>query len=145
MIFVFLKESGIISLAPGSPEEKNWQRSETAPKIGERSEPGGIQLKKPEIPSTIEVRFQDPLTKNLESGTWNLESITWNPEYKTLLDYLTWDESDAHAQAIIIRYNDVTRPLELSMTPGVMWLWAPLKYRWLYRERCAVWLLAVPR
>ena len=31
MIFVFLKESGIISLAPGSPEEKNLQRSETAP------------------------------------------------------------------------------------------------------------------
>ena len=92
MIFVFLKESGIISLAPGSPEEKNWQRSETAPKIGERSEPGGIQLKKPEIPSTIEVRFQDPLTKNLESGARNVESIAWNPEYKTLLEYPTWSE-----------------------------------------------------
>ena len=88
MIFVFLKESGIISLAPGSPEEKNWQRSETAPKIGERSEPGGIQLKKPEIPSTIEVRFQDPLTKNLESGTWNLESIAWNPEDTLGLPYM---------------------------------------------------------
>ena len=78
-------------------------------------------------------------------GIWNPESKACNPEYKTLLDYLTWGESDADAQAIIISYNDVTRPLDLSMTPGVMWLWAPLKYRWLNRERCAVWLLAVPR
>ena len=142
MIFVFLEESGILSLGPGSPEEKNWQRSEKAPKIGERSEPGGKLLKKP---STIEVRFQDPLTKNLESSTWNLESIAWNPEYKTLLNYLTWGESDAHTQAIIISYNDVTRPLELSMPPVVMWSWAPLKYHWLYCERCAVWLWAASR
>ena len=92
MIFVFLEESGLFSLEPGSPEEKNWQRSETAPNIGVRREPGGIQLKKPEIPSTIEVRFQDPLTKNLESGARNVESIAWNPEYKTLLEYPTWSE-----------------------------------------------------
>ena len=47
-----------------------------------------MQLKKPEIPSTIEVRFQDPLTKNLESGTWNLESIAWNPEDTLGLPYM---------------------------------------------------------
>ena len=25
-------------------------------------------------------------------STWNLESMAWDPEYKTLLDFLTWDE-----------------------------------------------------
>ena len=50
-----------------------------APKIGERSEPGRIQLKKTEIPSTIEVRFQGPIDKEsgiryLESGIHSVES-----------------------------------------------------------------------
>ena len=62
-------------------------------------------FKKFVIPSTIEIRFQVTLTKNLQFSTRNPESMGRNPESKTLLDYLTWGESDAHAYAIMMRPN----------------------------------------
>ena len=85
----------------------------------------GIQLKKSRIPSTIDVRFQVPLTKNLEFITWNPESIERNPESKTLGLPCMRRMSDAHAHVHVImmrpNFKGLTRPQELSMTPWVIW------------------------
>ena len=35
-----------------------------------------------------------PLPERLESRTWNLESTAWDPEFKTVLDSLTWGDKE---------------------------------------------------
>ena len=42
--------------------------------------------------------IRNPLSWNPESSTRNPESTGWNPESKTVMDSLTWGESDIYAR-----------------------------------------------
>ena len=64
-------------------------------KIRTRNEVGRKALKPEKKWNPALFGIRNPLCWNPESSTQNPESTAWNPESKTVLDSLTWSETNA--------------------------------------------------
>ena len=60
----------------------------------------------------------------LESSTWNQESSAWNPEFKTVLDFLTWSDSRLIWPSLTISgmHKKVTVPHLSRTVPIFQWI-----------------------
>ena len=63
--------------------------------------------------------------QRLESSTWNSESTAWNPESKTVLDFLTWGETDLRpplfwALFTVTEETMPTSPNDSSASPPII-------------------------